>query len=224
MLGKFEMKDAFEVIIEIVQFIMLAVGIKEVSDAKPGEDRKEAVKQHLPHLFGFGRADEGIWGSVRTGLNKDERNALDKIMHKLTVDESTSLLLNVGSMPNEITTNESGEKVRVVEFSGNDRRVKFLKDLVTDANMCQENDDIDQAISSLRDNRLIDESKLSAIQKEVKNIIVESLCLDSVDDLTDPNKVAKAINDNLLPKIATYRKERYKLNWFHRSIGWLFQI
>ncbi|OHA83355.1 MAG: hypothetical protein A2937_00745 [Candidatus Yonathbacteria bacterium RIFCSPLOWO2_01_FULL_47_33b] len=221
---KFDVKDAFGVIVEIVQFIMLAVGIKEVSDAKPGEERKEAVKQHLPHLFGLGRADEGIWGSVRTGLKKDERSALDKIMQKLTLDESTSLLLNIGSMPNETTTNEKGEKINVVEFSENDRRVKFLKDLVADANMCQEDDDIRHAVETLRINHLVDESKLSEIHKEVKQIIVKSLCLDSVNDLSDPNKVAKAINDVLVPHITAYRKKHYKVNPFYRFVGWVFQI
>lgn len=210
MSGKLEIKDAFEVIIEIVQFIMLAVGIKEVSDAKPGEGRKEAVKQHLPHLFGFGRADEGIWGSLRTALNMERRAALDKIMTKLPVEEAISFILTVSLMPNDIAINEKGDEVTIAEFSKNDRRVKFLTNLVDEANMCATDTDVDKAIETLRVNRLTSEDKLTELQKSVKKCVFDFFDISSWSDLNS-NHIANKLNEATDAVEAFRRKRRTSL-------------
>lgn len=199
-------KAIIEGVWELAQIIMMIVGFKEVSEAKTKEGIKEAVKQHLPNLFGFGRKDEGIWGSLRTALGPKERAALDKIMRKLTIDEAIAFLLNVGTMPNEETLDNKGHKVSVLEFSENDRRVLFLKKLAKDANMCATNKDVKEAIKNLRANRLLDESNLSKIQKEVKNIIFSFLEINSWSELTDASLAAKI--DAVTDEIEAFRKER----------------
>lgn len=203
---KIGVKDAIEGIMEIAQIIMMVVGFKEVREAKEGDGRKEAVRQHLPRLFGFGHADEGIWGSLRTALEPNERTALDRIMRKFTIDEAIAFLINVGTIPNAETLDDKGHKVSVLEFSEKDHRVLFLKKLVEDAKMCATGEDVEEAIKNLRANRLLDESKLSKIQKEVKGIIFSFLEINSWSELTDASLATKI--DEVTDEIEAFRKER----------------
>lgn len=191
---KVNVGGAIEAVMEIAEIIMFLVGFKQIKEAKEGTERKEAVRQHLPHLFGFGRADEGIWGSLRTALDKEHRVALDKIMKKLPAEEAISFILTVSLMPNDIAVNEKGDEVTIAEFSKDDRRVKFLKDLFEDANMCATETDVDEAIAVLRANRLTSEDKLTELQKSVKKCVFDFFDITSWSELNS-NHVANKLNE-----------------------------
>lgn len=202
-------KDIIEGVWELAQIIMMIVGLKGVSDAKTKEEIRETVKQHLPSLFGFGHKDEGIWGSLRTALTAEERTALDKIMCKLAADnvgEVIAFLINVGAMPNEHFINDKGKEESVCEFSEKDRRVLFLKKLAEDAKMCATDKDVEEAIKNLRANRFLEESKLSKIQKEIKNVIFDFLEIDSWSKINDAKLASKI--DAVTDEIEAFRKER----------------
>lgn len=195
-----------KVVTEIAEFIMMLISMKAVKEAKPGDERKEAVMQHLPHLFGFGHADEGIWGSLRTELKENERKALDSIMRELPPDEAITFIITVASMPNEENT---------AEFSELDRRVMFLKEFVADANMCATKPDIESAIINLRANRMLAKNALQKIQKEVSDALLAILGIQSWNEFS-AKKLSDAV-ESATNEIETFRGERRR----QRSLfGW----
>lgn len=175
---------------EIAEFIMMALGVKEVAHARPGEERKKAVLMHLPRLFGIGNKDETLLAVIRAALEKADRVAFDKIIKKLDLDDAIPFIINIASMPNE-------EGVK--EFSDEDRRVIFLKKLIEDANNCARPDDVTEAITSLRANRLLDRSSFTIIQKETEAIILGLLKIGSWNELTTLKigEAMKSIADSL---------------------------
>lgn len=198
--------EPLEIVLELAEIVMFIVGFKEVRDAKNDTDKRAAVIQHLPKLFGFGRTDEGIWGSLRTALSKEYRVALDKIMQKLPLEEAVAFILTVGMMPNDITVNNKGDEEGVVEFSEDDRRVVFLKDLISDANMCATGGDIDSAIAVLRANRLTDESNLSKLQTMTKKYVFDFLGITSWDNLSSDHITRKL--DEATNAVEAFRRKR----------------
>lgn len=193
---------------EIAEFFMMLIGVHDVKHAEAGDARREAVLQHLPRLFGFGNRDETLLASLRTGLKKNYRVALDKIMCKLPLDDAIAFIINVGSMPNEVKVDKDGNKDSVQEFSKDDRRIKFLQILVEDANMCATDPDIEGAIKSLRANRLLDRSSFSTIHKEIEGVILGLLRIKSWDELTT-QKLADAF-ESIADDIERFNANRRK--------------
>lgn len=212
-------KDILEFVMEIAQWVMMAFGFKEVMQAKGKDEIKVAVKKNFPRLFGFGHADEAIWGSVRTALIKVERQALDRIMEKLTLDERVEFLINLTLMPTEETLDAKGEKESAPEFSDKDRRVMFLRQLIEDTGNCANDESVDRAVASLRANRLVDQGVFSKFQSGAKKTLCGLIGLKDIADLADSEKVAQAISENLMPQIKAYRAKQYTPGWIGKLFG-----
>lgn len=214
------LKELSESVVGLLTLFMVIFGNKKASEATTPEEERKAVAEHFPKWLGIGHNDEGIWESLRTALTKPARIALDKIMAKLLPDERTAFVINVSTAPRAITTDAEGNDSSVPEFSTKDPRVIFLKNLVRDANMCKTPTDVEMAVNSLRVNRLLEESRISKIQKKGGDVAAKFLGLNNIEDLADPAKVVGAINTNLRPKIQAKRTHVFKRN----LVGRLFQI
>lgn len=211
--------ELIEMAITLATAVMVFTGNKQVHEANTWEDKKKVAVEHFPKWFGT-HSDEGIWVSIRPALKKPVRIGLDKILSKLTSEERDAFAKNVDSAPRAVTINAQGNEESVREFSAKDPRVMFLKYLVTDANMCATDTDVEMAVNTLRVNRLLEESRISKIQKASGSTAAKFLGVASVEDLADPAKVVEAINVNFRSKIQAKRKKVFKRG----IIGWIFQL
>ena len=107
------------------------------SGKKDGEDKTMSVL----HAF-FSKVDEGMWLSLITQLKSEEKAAITRLLAHLDLfDEVDSFRLTVVNAPVATTiievpdpSDKTGKKkikkmVKVGEYSDEDSRVKFLKDI-----------------------------------------------------------------------------------------------
>lgn len=210
-------KEVIEGLWEAAQLLMMIIGFKGVREAKPGEERKEAAKQHLPRLFGWGKADEQIYSALLVAIGPEKLPKLTELMSAMTEKEREQFRLIVTGIkaPMEKGDKENRENI---EFTGEDIRVKFLVELVglVDKLGAQ------QVAETLRTHQLVGGDPSS---EKVKGFAAKFLGLADIEDLADPAKVTEAINSNLRPKI---QAELHKINKptskMEAFVGRLFNI
>lgn len=190
---KIGVKDTIEGIMEVAQLIMMIVGFKEIKEAQPGEERKEAVRQHLPHLFGFGKADERIYSGLLVGLKMEKLPSLTSLMSAMTEKEREQFRLIVTGIKAQMRKEDEKNRENI-EFTEGDIRVKFLIEIVglVDKLGAQ------QVVEMLRTHQIIG---INPSSKKLKGFAAKFLGLTDIEDLADPEKVTDAINRNLRPKL-----------------------
>lgn len=183
------MLEKLDPILDLLVGVAMFMGLKGMNDAKnatPAEKRA-VVKQNLPHILGIGRADEAIWMSLRATLTTDEMVGWDKILRKFPPDQRKNLQLNVCNIKTPVGDGK-------VEFADDDLRVKFLKTTMTQSNNCLTVSDSTKAVRSIRMAGLADEGSLASARRQAKELVVQFLGLNSIEDLNDLNKVTWALD------------------------------
>lgn len=210
-------KEVIEGLWEAAQLLMMIIGFKGVREAKPGEERKEAARQHLPRLFGWGKADERIWAELMVPLGMRKNLTLTSLLSVMTDKEVTNFRIEITGMKAQMTVGDEKNRENI-EFTDHDIRVRFLKEIVA----MVEDKGPRAVVHILRTHQLIGGSSSS---EKLKSFAAKFLGLADIGDLADPAKVTEAINKNMRLKIQKKLEEINKpTSKAEAFVGRLFNI
>ncbi|MBI5400837.1 MAG: hypothetical protein HZB12_01850 [Candidatus Yonathbacteria bacterium] len=196
-----------EAAVGLITLFMVLTGNRRVHNAINEKEKRKVATEQLPHMFGWGKADERIWGELLVALGVEKIPKLTSLMSAMTEHEREQFRIVVTGMKAQMEVDGKN-----IEFTDGDIRVRFLNKIVA---LVQDKGSR-AVIHILRAHQFIG-GKPSG--EKVKTFAAKLLGLADIEDLADPTKVVKAINDQRL-KIQVKRKKVFKRNF----IGWLFQI
>ncbi|MDO8604181.1 MAG: hypothetical protein Q7K40_02155 [bacterium] len=202
--------------VSLMTLLLVLMGNKSVSAAKTAEEKKEAVKQQLPSLFGWGKADEQIYATLLAVLEPAEVTSLTTLVAKMDDNEAEQFRVIVTGIRTE--TEEGDAKHRVnIEFTDKDNRVKFLKSLAKQIGT----GDASSALDMLKKNKFLSGEPSSL---KAKKFAAKMLGLASIDDLAEPAKIVEAIEKSRLKVQAELHKINNPTSKLEAWAGRLFNI
>lgn len=223
-----------------------AAKAKQAADRGPsaGEAVGGVLKQRLPQMFGFNRADEQMFESVRQLVPMDKRWYLDVLIDEMRDYEADIFRLTVAGMPcgnklvdkpvkNPSKGGPAMTKESIsLEFTDEDLRVKYLVDIADEVSRSSgvlliNSDDVrNQArgvVKAMRARRLITrnpaakkayETWLAAVKWTKKNLC-QFFEVDNLDEITE-DMIARRIGG--LATAIPQKKNRGQGFW-----SWLFE-
>jgi len=184
----------------------------------------------------FSKTDEGVWAALLACLDESQKKAITALMTAMKPLERWAFRLVVANMPLKVEIIEeevkgkkgakTKKKVRKEEFTDNDIRVRFLKDLAEAIGDGSDKEKVKEVLHMLRKNELARESRAAraamktwrATVRWVKKVICQFFGVDELSAIT-PDMIADKLNA-VAEKIPDRTKKQMGegfWTWMHRT-------
>jgi len=187
---------------------------------KGGETEKaaEIIRQRLPNIFGFGRADEQLFESLRQLMQPNEKRFIDLVVGKMRDYEAGIFRLTITGMScgsevvkKTVNNPKKGQPTETKEtlsweLTEKDLRVKYLSDIAGEVSRLVATGDTEKAaaasvVKAMRKRRLITRSPAAQKAYElwvdatewVKKNVLDFFGVQNFGEITD-TLVAEKIN------------------------------